>query len=61
MAMTEVPTNRFAYECSRLIDAHRQRQDPIVVMMAQRATGNIHIPPDSRTKNKRNGRFSDTK
>jgi hypothetical protein len=45
MAMAEVPTKRFIYKCSRPIEAHqRPRQDLIVVMMAQRATGNIHLP-----------------
>ena len=34
MAMTEVPTKRFTYKCSRPIEAQHPSQDPIVVMMA---------------------------
>jgi len=45
MAMSEVPTKRFTFKCSRPIEARPPRQDPIVVMMAQRNIGCLHLHP----------------
>ena len=45
MAMTEVPTKRFMFRCSRPIEERRPRQDPIIVMMAQRSSWFVHLPP----------------
>jgi hypothetical protein len=45
MAMSEVPTKRFNFKCSRPIEARPPCQDHIiVVMMAQRNNGCLHLP-----------------
>jgi hypothetical protein len=45
MVMSEVPTKRFMVKCARLAEDRRPRQDPIVIMMAQRSLGYVHLPP----------------
>jgi hypothetical protein len=45
IAMTKVPTKRFSFRCTRPIESQRPRQDSIVVMMTQRSTRFVHLPP----------------
>ena len=46
MVLSEVPTQMLAFKCTRPIEEARPpRQDHIVVMMAQRNTRCLHLPP----------------
>ena len=44
MAMREIPTIRFTFKCTRLVENCRPRQDPIVLMLARKAEGCSHLP-----------------
>jgi len=61
MAMIEIPTKRFMFRCSRPIEEQRPRQDPIIVMMAQRSSGFVQIPPlrDKSSMNARDILYND--
>jgi len=45
MAMSEVYTKRFTFKCIRPIQARPPRQYHMVVVMAQRNYGCLHLPP----------------
>jgi hypothetical protein len=49
MPMSKIPTKRFTFKFSRPVEARPTRQDPLAVMMAQRNTGCLHLPP-ARTR-----------
>jgi hypothetical protein len=44
MAMTEIPTKRFTFKCSRPVEEQRPRVDAIRVLMASQSVGNVHLP-----------------
>ena len=56
MAMSEVPTKRFTFRCTRPTEAQRPRHDPITIMMAQRSSGFVHLPPPFADKSIKNAR-----
>ena len=45
MAMSEVPTTRFTFKCSRLVEDRQPGQDPSVAMMARNLPGYKYLPP----------------
>jgi len=45
MAMSSVSTKRFNFKCSRPVEARPPRTYPIVVMVALRNNGCLHLPP----------------